>query len=459
MLRHLQPSFREGCAGLLFDSGLQRAHLVRDDFSGPFLRLGQQRLEFDVVAFLGFHRLFVRAENGAEPDVLQLHVVVTPAPRRGEELLEMHLLPSVHDVNHPLRVEMFVPVADRRQVRGGIVVTAIGFANEKRIVAMAAAFRDEKRIILRRKIAARENTDRTFAFAGNAPLEQIGHDARKQVVIKTFAEGVIKLNAEPLVNHVERFERIFPELFPKLSVLGIALLEQNQFALGGLAHQVIRFRFVLNFPINRFEMTKRIEPEFLCIALALVAEQDHAEAGAPIAEMIVGNDLVSQKAIEPRQRIAEDRAPQMTHVHLLRDVGTAVIDDNGLRSRRDRNSKPVIARTLRDLPRKIIGLQPKIEKTGAGDLRLFRDILQVEGLGELDRQFPRIGLRFLGLHQRRVGLEIAMARIEAGAHVGRGRCGRKKFVHGLATRASSSWRGVFIVAENFYAQIKGRLSL
>ena len=127
-----------------------------------------------------------------------------------------------------------------------------------------------------------------------------------------------------MVDDVEGVERIFAQLLPDLTVLGIALLQQDELTPGRLAHGFVALRLELDLLVNFFEVPEGIALEQRGVALPLVAEQDHAETGAPIAEMIVGDDLMSQKAVDARERVAENGAAQMPDMHFLGNVGTAV---------------------------------------------------------------------------------------------------------------------------------------
>ncbi len=405
--------------------------LFRDEFSSTFLRLGDERLELDGVAFAGLEGLLVRAEDGAEPDVLELHVVVTPAMRGVEELAEMHLLASVDDIDRAERLEFFTAIADGGEIGRGVVESAVGFADEEGVVPELAVFRDEKGVFLLRQLAVGENGNGPFAVAGDALLDEVVHDAGQRVIVEAFAQGVIELHAEPLVKAVEGLEGIFVELLPELAVLGVALLEEDELALGGFSHGFVDFRFLLDFAINRLEMAEGIFLQLRGIAVTLVTEEDHAETGAPVADMIVGNNVVAEKTIEAREGIAEDGAAQMADVHLLGDIGTAVIDDQRLRFGDGIDSETDIEPAPGDLPGEVIGLQAKIEETGAGDLGLFGEAFEIDGLGQLGGEVARIGLGFLGENHGGVGLEIAVAGVRAWAHVGSGRDGREELLHGL----------------------------
>ena len=54
----------------------------------------------------------------------------------------------------------------------------------------------------------------------------------------------------------------------------------------------------------------------------------HSELRAPIAEMIVADDFVAEESGNPRERIAQENAANVTDMHWLRDVGRAEIDDD-----------------------------------------------------------------------------------------------------------------------------------
>ncbi len=369
-------------------------------------------------------------EDGAEPDVLAFHFAVAPALRGGKKLAEMHLLAAIDDIDHALRLELVVAVADGGEVGGGVDVTAVGFADEERVVAKSPVLGDEKRIVLGRELAVGEDGDRAFAFAGDEVPEQVGDDGGQGVVVKTFAEGVVELDAEPLVDDVERVEGEFAELFPELEVLGIALLELDEFGLGGIADGFVGFRLELDFLVDLFEVAEGIEPELLGIALAFVAEEDHAEASAPVAEVIVGDDGVAEEAVDAREGVAENGAAEMSDVHFLGDVRAAVIEDDGLGFGDGGNAEPGVAPALGDLVGEILGLEAEVDEAGAGHFGFFGDVLDVHDLGQVAGQFRRVGLHDFAEDERDVGLEIAVPGIGAWAHIRRGRRGREKFADG-----------------------------
>ena len=66
-------------------------------------------------------------------------------------------------------------------------------------------------------------------------------------------------------------------------------------------------------------------------------QQAHLEA--PVAEVGVAQHLVAAEAVEPLDRLADDRGAQVADVHLLGDVGAAVVDEHPPRRRRPRRRR------------------------------------------------------------------------------------------------------------------------
>ena len=228
----------------------------------------------------------------------------------------------------------------------------------------------------------------------------------------------------------------------------VALLQEHELVPGGLAHRLVGLRLGLDFLVERFEMAERVELQLVRVALAFVAEQDHAEAGAPVAEVIVGDDLVAEERVEARQRVAQDGAAQMAHVHFLRDVRAAVVEHDCLGMRRDGHAEPPVLPPVHHLPVQVGGREPEIEEARAGDFRRFRDAVEIERGAQLLRHLARIALRDLGrAPARRWSGNRRGAGRGTGARRAPGGGGWKSCATARATRASSSWRGVFTGGE------------
>ena len=75
------------------------------------------------------------------------------------------------------------------------------------------------------------------------------------------------------------------------------------------------------------------------VAPMFPAVDDFAELRPPVADVIVRDDPMPEEPRDPGQRIAQDRAADVPHVHRLRDVGAGEIDHDRLRLRGGRHAQ------------------------------------------------------------------------------------------------------------------------
>ena len=184
----------------------QRGIFFRDHLERALLRFVEQVGELHVFAGARFERLAVVAQDRAEPDMRELHLVGQfrmPAAKRGEQLLKVQLLAAIGDIDDLLRLPGFEPVGNGRQIGRGVVETAVAFLDELRIGLPFAVALNEKRVFLGRQRTVAEDALRAFAFAGDALGHEFGHDVREARIVKTFAERMIKLHPQPAINSVE----------------------------------------------------------------------------------------------------------------------------------------------------------------------------------------------------------------------------------------------------------------
>jgi hypothetical protein len=95
--------------------------------------------------------------------------------------------------------------------------------------------------------------------------------------------------------------------------------------------------------------------------------EQHPELGAPIAQVIVGDDLVAQQAERARQTIAQNGRADMADVHGLGHVGRTEIDDHSPRLRAGCKEEVFSARRGLQGWASAVGLSRKFKEAGAGD--------------------------------------------------------------------------------------------
>jgi hypothetical protein len=61
---------------------------------------------------------------------------------------------------------------------------------------------------------------------------------------------------------------------------------------------------------------------------------EHAELGAPVAEVVLPDHVRAEETQHAGERVADDGAPQVPDVHLLGDVGCRVVDHDAFAGER-----------------------------------------------------------------------------------------------------------------------------
>ena len=69
-----------------------------------------------------------------------------------------------------------------------------------------------------------------------------------------------------------------------------------------------------------------------------------AKLRAPVADVVLPDDLIAFELQHAADRVPDDSASQMSNVHLLGDVGTRIIDHHGPRRWRRLDPQPWISR-------------------------------------------------------------------------------------------------------------------
>ena len=149
--------------------------------------------------------------------------------------------------------------------------------------------------------------------------------------------------------------------------------------------------------------------------LAAVVQVRHqaSEPGAPVAHVVLSEHLAAKRFEHPRHRIADDRAAQMMHLHLLGEIGVRIVDDHARRrvqraqQRRgdDGLGKPRI-------------VDDEADETRAGDLGA-RDAFELRRFDDALGQFPRLHPQAFGGRHGAVRLVVAEIRSRGRADDGR----------------------------------------
>jgi hypothetical protein len=132
----------------------------------------------------------------------------------------------------------------------------------------------------------------------------------------------------------------------------------------------------------------------------------HPEGRPPVAEVVLADHAVPQELQDSRERVADDRAPQVPDVHLLGDVRGGVVDHDRLGGGGARDAEPRIARGSRHGRGDGLVAQREVDEPRSRQLDLRAQVPDVEVSEELLGDLPRRLAEPLGQTHRDVRLEV-----------------------------------------------------
>ena len=100
-------------------------------------------------------------------------------------------------------------------------------------------------------------------------------------------------------------------------------------------------------PIEPAELVDRLGCEGGFVDEMLVAVDDHAELGAPVAEVVVADRVVAEESQHAVEGVADHGRADVADVHRLGHVGRGVVDDDGPRLGGRRDAEPLDVRDWR----------------------------------------------------------------------------------------------------------------
>ena len=256
-----------------------------------------------------------------------------------------------------------------------------------------------------------KNSQRAFAFLGDAFGDQFIHQRFEPRIVKAFAECLVKFYTEPRVNFVELLFRQRNHFTPDFQVFRVAALEFDEFLAGGLPDGFHGFARGDDHFIKPLHFADGIGFERVRFQVVFPAEQQHPELRAPVADVVVGDDAVAEQPQRARQAIAENRRADMPDVHRLGHVRRTEINHHGSRLRGLVKKQVFAARGGLERLRERGMLQPEIQEARAGDFNLLADFSNIQSCQNIGCELTRIQLSRLGQRHQRITLVIAKFRV------------------------------------------------
>ncbi len=197
----------------------------------------------------------------------------------------------------------------------------------------------------------------------------------------------VESDAQTVVDGLEGPEAVGHELVPEGAVLGVAGVQLGGLDPRGLLDgRVAVLDPILGEPIQPRQLADGIGGVGRLVAGVLPAPEDHAELRAPVAEVVVADDPVSDGREDPRQAVADDRRSQMSDVHRLGDVGRGEVDHDRLGPGGSGQAEAIVSEEVAQGLGDPGVVQADIEEPRAGDLGRAGHGGQVDLAGQLLRK-------------------------------------------------------------------------
>ena len=292
-------------------------------------------------------------------------------------------------------MQRFIAILRTGDIGGGIEVAAILFLDD-----------DAHRFAFLVFILIKEHHGGAFALNGQPFGFQIGDDPRQHRVVQAFAHHVIagQRHIQAIVGDLVLRHGDVHQLTPHLQEVLIAALQLNHVAARALGEGFVFVVVFFRFAIETFEVGQgHLTGVFLLLFFQI--RDQHAELGAPVADVVGADHLMAKKLQGTDRGIANDGRTQMADVHLFRHVRRRVVDDDGLYLRRGDAQAFGLQRAV-DVVRQERGVKENIDKARPGDFNLAGNAVEVKMRQYLLCKLSRRHAQFFGDSHHAVGLIV-----------------------------------------------------
>ena len=313
-----------------------------------------------------------------------------------EELAEVELLGGTDDVPDFVGFPDVDAVVDGGEVGGGVEEAAVGFADDAGFVGEGFE-------------VAEEDADGAVADFGDALGEEVVDERGEFVVVGAFAEVVVEVGVELGVDGAELVEGEGDAAGPDFFVFGVALLEFDELVPAGVEDGGVGLGLGVDGFVEAEEFGDGVGVECGGVEQGFPAVEDHAELGAPVADVVVGDDFVADEAGDAGEGVADEGGADVADVRGFGDVGRGEVDDDGAWGGDGGDAEVGVGDGGEEVGGEGGGGEGEVEEAGAVDAGFFAEVGDFEGVDDLLGEGAGVGAHLLGEDHGGVRLVVAVA--------------------------------------------------
>jgi len=310
-------------------------------------------------------------------------------------------LAAIGDVDDLVGVEGLESVKGGGEVGAGVVAGAVGLA-------------DDERLFLEARVFGMEDDLSAFAEGGDARFAEFFVNAVDLVAVKAFPKFVVELDAEAVVEALKCVGAYGVDGFPDADVFRVTRLQFDEFG-AGFSEGFLAFLGFSGAPfVKLLEFVEGVFAGIVeVVSLALDSHDEHAETGAPVADMVIAGDGGAGESEHAADGFTDDEGAEVTDVQLFGGIGRAVVHDNFL-------TLVQLGRGLGDLLGAAVGgnpleeecgLEGEIDEAGACDGNLDEFKVELRAFLESGYEFLAecawVGTLAFGVGEDAIGLVIS----------------------------------------------------
>ena len=244
-----------------------------------------------------------------------------PLGRGEEELLEVILLTSIGHIDDLLGTELFDAIKEGGKVGGGVVGRAVLLAHDEGKLGLGVA-RVAGHVVVPHHQGA-------LTLLGQPMLGQLAVDAVDLVAVEGLAEHEVGAKPELVVDALAGGIGHSDDTLPEGGVGWLTSLELGELGAGSVERSGVGLGQGTALLVEGLEVLEcgrasGVELE----ALALDGEDEDAEVGAPVADVVIAREPRAAELDEAGDGLTDDDGPEVADVHLLGGVGRGVVDDH-----------------------------------------------------------------------------------------------------------------------------------